>query len=215
MRLDAELLARTPSHLNALKDRELDLRGKLHLPSSPPPSFPTHLPSPSRSQDPVRTSSILTPTYAVADWVNTRRAIENLGVTRDALDSIDLTDNSITTLSNFPLLRRLQHLLLASNPIRIISPSLPTSLPNLRTLILTNCAVPKEGLGALGEVLGKCRKLETLSLKGCEVAQERYYKEWILFKCSKLRSLDYERVKEKVRPPSLAYVSELMVEWGE
>jgi hypothetical protein len=29
MRLDAELLARTPSYLNPLNDREIDLRGEL------------------------------------------------------------------------------------------------------------------------------------------------------------------------------------------
>ena len=64
----------------------------------------------------------------------------------------------------------------------------------------------------IGEVLGKCRKLETLSLKGNPVQEAQYYREWIVFNCKKLRSLDFERVKEKVRssvipspslPPSL------------
>lgn len=32
MRLDAELLARTPSYLNPLKDREIDLRGSFSAP---------------------------------------------------------------------------------------------------------------------------------------------------------------------------------------
>ncbi|KAK4701467.1 U2 small nuclear ribonucleoprotein A', partial [Phenoliferia sp. Uapishka_3] len=135
VRLDAELLARVPSVLNPLKDRELDLR-----------------------------------------------AIENLGVTRDALDALDLTDNSITSLSNFPLLRRLQHIYLSSNPLRVISPSVPTSLPNLRTLILTNTAIPKESLGQVGEVLGRCKRLEQLSLKGTPVSEEKYYREWIVWK---------------------------------
>lgn len=126
-------------------------------------------------------------------------AIENLGVTKDQLDSIDFTDNSITSVSNFPLLRRLSHLLLANNPVRTISATLATSLPNLRTLILTNGALPLDSLALLGEVLGKCRKLETLCCKGCPVVGAEYYKEWIVFKCKKLRSLDFERIKDKVR----------------
>ncbi|KAL8291833.1 hypothetical protein RQP46_002091 [Phenoliferia psychrophenolica] len=162
VRLDAELLARVPSQLNCLKDRELDLRGH---------KIP---------------------------------AIENLGVTRDSLDALDLTDNSITSLSNFPLLRRLAHVYLSSNPLRTISPSVPTSLPNLRTLVLTNCALPKESLGSVGEVLGRCKRLEQLSLKGCPVAEAQYYREWIVFKCKGLRSLDFDRIKDKDRAAAKA-----------
>ncbi|BGP22142.1 U2 small nuclear ribonucleoprotein A' [Rhodotorula toruloides] len=157
VRLDADLIARTPSVLSPLKDRELDLRGH---------KIP---------------------------------AIENLGVTKDQLDSLDLTDNAITSVSNFPLLRRLSQVLLANNPVRTVSPSIATSLPNLRTLILTNSAVPKDSLAVVGDALGKCRKLEMLSLKGAPVAQAEHYKDWIVFKCEKLRSLDFERVQLKDR----------------
>ncbi|CEQ39178.1 SPOSA6832_00712 [Sporobolomyces salmonicolor] len=157
VRLDADLLARTPSYLNPLHDRELDLRGH---------KIP---------------------------------AIENLGVTKDQLESLDLTDNAITSVSNFPLLRRLHQLLLANNPVRTVSPSVATSLPNLRTLILTNSSVPKDSLAVLGDVLGKCRKLEMLSLKGAPVEQAEHYKEWIVFRCKKLRSLDFDRIKQKDR----------------
>ncbi|KAK4052105.1 U2 snRNP complex subunit [Microbotryomycetes sp. JL201] len=160
MRLDAELLARSPSYLNPLKDRELDLRGH---------KIP---------------------------------AIENLGVTKDTIDCLDLTDNSVTSLSNFPLMRRLQHILISNNPVRTVSPTISTSLPNLRTLILTNAAVPRDALANLGDILGRCKKLETLSLKGTPVADAEHYRSWIIFKCKNLRSLDFERVKEKV-PPSL------------
>ncbi|KAM0787954.1 hypothetical protein ACM66B_006158 [Microbotryomycetes sp. NB124-2] len=157
MRLDAELLARSPSYLNPLKDRELDLRGH---------KIP---------------------------------AIENLGVTKDTIDCLDLTDNSVTSLSNFPLMRRLQHILISNNPVRTVSPTIATSLPNLRTIILTNSSVPKEALANLGDILGRCKKLETLSLKGTPVAEAEHYRSWIIFKCKALRSLDFERVKEKER----------------
>ncbi|GAA5996547.1 hypothetical protein JCM5350_002188 [Sporobolomyces pararoseus] len=157
VRLDADLIARTPSYLSPLHDRELDLRGH---------KIP---------------------------------AIENLGVTKDQLESIDLTDNAITSVSNFPLLRRLHQLLLSNNPVRTISPSIATSLPNLSTLVLTNSAVPKENLAILGDTLSKCKKLQHLSLKGSPVAQQEHYKEWIVFCCKKLTSLDFERIKQKDR----------------
>ncbi|GAA5832745.1 hypothetical protein JCM3766R1_007026 [Sporobolomyces carnicolor] len=157
VRLDADLIARTPSYLSPLKDRELDLRGH---------KIP---------------------------------AIENLGVTKDQLESLDLTDNAITSVSNFPLLRRLHQLLLANNPVRTISPSIATSLPNLATLVLTNSAVPKESLAIVGDTLAKCKKLQHLSLKGSPVAQAEHYKEWIVFSCKKLTSLDFDRIRQKDR----------------
>jgi len=45
-------------------------------------------------------------------------AIENLGVTKDQHDAIDFTDNSLVSLSNLPLLRRLHTLLLAKPNIK-------------------------------------------------------------------------------------------------
>ena len=154
--LDADLLARTPSYLSPLRDREIDLRGH---------KIP---------------------------------AIENLAVTRDQLDSIDLTDNQIHALANLPVLKRLSQLLLANNPVRTVSVNLATSLPNLRTLVLTNAAIPKDALAHTAVTLGRCRKLEHLSLKGCPVQHAQHYKDWIIFNCKKLRSLDFERVHLKV-----------------
>lgn len=156
--LDADLLARTPSYLSPLRDREIDLRGH---------KIP---------------------------------AIENLAVTRDQLDSIDLTDNQIHALANLPVLKRLSQLLLANNPVRTVSVNLATSLPNLRTLVLTNAAIPKDALAHTAVTLGRCRKLEHLSLKGCPVQHAQHYKDWIIFNCKKLRSLDFERVHLKVSP---------------
>ncbi|SCV72461.1 BQ2448_3998 [Microbotryum intermedium] len=157
MRLDADLIQRTPTYLNPLKDRELDLRGR------------------------------------------NIAAIENLGVTKDGIDSLDLTDNSITSLSNFPLLRRLQHVHISNNPIRTLSPSITTSLPNLRSLVIRNGSLPTEALASVGSVLSRCRKLEMLVLKGNPLEQAQYYKEWIVFSCKGLRSLDFERIKEQDR----------------
>ncbi|POY73506.1 hypothetical protein BMF94_3443 [Rhodotorula taiwanensis] len=157
VRLDADLLARTPSYLSPLKDRELDLRG-----------------------------------YQIP-------AIENLAVTKDQLDSIDLTDNQIHALANLPVLKRLHQLLLANNPVRTVSQHLGTSVPNLRTLVLTNAQIERDHLAQLAVTLARCRKLEHLSLKGCPVQQAPNYRAWIIFNCKRLRSLDYERVSLKER----------------
>jgi len=154
MKLTPELIAQSPSYINPLKDRQLDLRGH---------KIP---------------------------------AIENLGVTKDQHDTIDLTDNSITQLSNLPLSPRLRTLLLANNSIHSIHPAIATAAPNLRTLIFTNNAFAE--LGDL-EVLGKCRHLEYLSLLGCPVREKKWYRSWVIHVCKSLRVLDFERIKEKER----------------
>lgn len=102
-----------------------------------------------------------------------------------------------------PVLKRLSQLLLANNPVRTVSVNLATSLPNLRTLVLTNAAIPKDALAHTAVTLGRCRKLEHLSLKGCPVQHAQHYKDWIIFNCKTLRSLDFERVHLKVRGGTL------------
>lgn len=64
---------------------------------------------------------------------------------QDQHDTIDLTDNSLTTLSNLPLSPRLRSLILANNSIHAIHPSIQQSAPNLTTLILTNNAFAELG----------------------------------------------------------------------
>lgn len=53
-------------------------------------------------------------------------------------DAIDLADNDLSSLGNFPFFPRLRTLLLARNRINHIQPALATSLPNLTTLVLTS-----------------------------------------------------------------------------
>ena len=134
-------------------------------------------------------------------------AIENLGVLRDSIDALDLTDNAISSVSNFPLLRRLAHLVLSSNPIRTLSPTLATSLPNLRTLVIAHGALPATSLAHVGQVLGRCRRLEMLVLKGNPLESEKHYADWLVWNCKRLTSLDYSRIKDVVSPPSLASLS--------
>ncbi|KAI0322320.1 leucine-rich repeat-domain-containing protein [Amylostereum chailletii] len=123
-------------------------------------------------------------------------AIENLGVTRDQHDAIDLTDNSIVVLGNLPLLRRLRTLLLANNRISTISSSLHLSAPHLTTLVLTNNNVSEFGdLESLREV----RNLKHLSLLGNPVREKKWYREWIAWRLPGLRVLDFQRIRDKER----------------
>ncbi|KAG8892130.1 U2 snRNP complex subunit [Tulasnella sp. 417] len=159
MKLTPELIASSPSYINPLKDRELDLRGH---------KIPT---------------------------------IENLGVTRDQHDTIDLTDNSVSHLQNFPLLKRLSTLLVSNNRVAHISPTLSKSIPNLTSLCLTNNAVSE-----LGDLmpLGELKQLEFLSLLGNPVREKKYYREWVVFNCKSLRVLDYQRILDKERKSAKA-----------
>ncbi|TFK76792.1 L domain-like protein [Pluteus cervinus] len=123
-------------------------------------------------------------------------AIENLGITRDQHDAIDLTDNAIVTLGNLPLLKRLGTLLLANNRISGISPSIHVSVPNLSTLVLTNNNFTE--LGDL-EPLKELKKLEYLSLLGNPVREKKWYREWLAWRIPGLRVLDFQRIRDKER----------------
>ena len=65
-------------------------------------------------------------------------AIRNLGVTRDQFDAIDLSDNEVQVLGNFPRQTRLSCLQFNDNAIASVEgASMAAALPNLRRLILT------------------------------------------------------------------------------
>ncbi|KAF7784700.1 hypothetical protein Agabi119p4_865 [Agaricus bisporus var. burnettii] len=123
-------------------------------------------------------------------------AIENLGVTKDQHDAIDFTDNSIITLGNLPLLKRLRTLLLANNRISSISASLHLSAPNLTTLVLTNNALAE--MGDL-EPLKDARHLQYLSLLGNPVTEKKHYREWLAWRFPSVRVLDFQRIRDKER----------------
>ncbi|KAF9904342.1 U2 snRNP complex subunit [Lobosporangium transversale] len=123
-------------------------------------------------------------------------AIENLGVTKDLNDSLDLTDNDIRQLSNFPSLPRLKCLLLSNNRISKIDSNLSQYLPNLTIVVLTNNAITE--LSDLDGLAG-CKSLEVLSLLDNPVVKKKYYREWVIWKIPSIRVLDFEKVKKKER----------------
>ncbi|CAJ1375361.1 unnamed protein product, partial [Effrenium voratum] len=88
-------------------------------------------------------------------------AVENLGGTDDAYECLDLSDNDLIKLGNFPPLKRLRVLLLANNRISRIAPDCFDPLPQLVSLVLTGNKLEK--LVDL-EPITKLANLERLSL---------------------------------------------------
>lgn len=157
-RLTADLILRAPSFINPVKERQLDLRGKMIS------------------------------------------AIENLGATQDQYDTIDFSDNEIGKLENFPLLQRLQTILLNNNHIGKIATGLGESLPKLDTLILTNNRlVNLSDLDPLSDLI----TLKTLSLIDNVVTKKPYYRLYVIHKLPNLRLLDFKKIKEKERAESV------------
>ncbi|XP_030476632.1 U2 small nuclear ribonucleoprotein A' isoform X1 [Syzygium oleosum] len=154
VRLTADLIWKSPHFFNAIKERELDLRG------------------------------------------NKIAVIENLGATEDQFDTIDLSDNEIVKLENFPYLNRLGTLLINNNRITRINPNIGEFLPKLHTLVLTN-----NRLVNLVEIdpLTSLPRLQYLSLLDNNVTKKPNYRLYVIHKLKSLRVLDFRKVKSKER----------------
>lgn len=154
VRLTADLIWKSPHFFNAIKERELDLRG------------------------------------------NKIAVIENLGGTEDQFDTIDLSDNEIVKLENFPYLNRLGTLLINNNRITRVNPNIGEFLPKLHTLVLTN-----NRLANLVEIdpLASLPKLQFLSLLDNNITKKPNYRLYVIHKLKKLRLLDFKKVKQKER----------------
>ncbi|KAK4865653.1 hypothetical protein LT330_009086 [Penicillium expansum] len=121
--------------------------------------------------------------------------IENLGIAKDQ-DAIDFTDNDISSLGNFPHFPRLRTLLLARNRINHIQPALPTSVPNLTTLVLTDNNVSEladlDPLRTLG-------RLTHLCLLQNPVTRKENYRYWTIWRIPSVRFLDFQKVTDAER----------------
>eukprot|EP00474_Spongospora_subterranea_P009202 CRZ09660.1 hypothetical protein [Spongospora subterranea] len=128
-------------------------------------------------------------------------AIENLGSAEDQFDAIDLSDNDLIKLENFPVMKRLKSLLLNNNRIRRIARSLGRPLPNLETLIMTNNQMGRlEDLDALADLPG----IERLSLCKNPVTVLDNYRLYVIFLLPKLRHLDFQKVSMSERQKAAA-----------
>jgi U2 small nuclear ribonucleoprotein A' len=127
-------------------------------------------------------------------------SIENLGGTNDAYECIDLSDNDLIKLGNFPPLKRLRVLLLTNNRISRFAEDCFHPLPNILSITLTGNKLEK--LVDL-EPLTKLKTLERLSLLENPVTKVKHYRPFMINKCSKnLRILDFNRIKDKERKAS-------------
>ncbi len=115
---------------------------------------------------------------------------------QDEFETMDLSDNEIGVLENFPLLKRLGTLFVANNKIRLVKPGLGRVLPRLEVLVLTN-----NSLESLGDVaaLGELPQLCSLSLLHNPVTQHEAYRAFVVFKCKSLETLDFTKVTRKER----------------
>ncbi|RID57237.1 hypothetical protein BRARA_F00630 [Brassica rapa] len=162
VKLTADLIWNSPHFFNAVKERELELRG------------------------------------------NKIPVIENLGATEDQFDTIDLSDNEIVKLENFPLLNRLGTLIINNNRITRINPNIGEFLPKLHTLVLTN-----NRLVNLVEIdpLASIPKLQYLSLLDNNITKKPNYRLYVIHKIKSLRVLDFIKVKAKERAEAAALFS--------
>lgn len=152
--LTPKIVADAPRYLNAVKQREILLRG------------------------------------------HQATKIEHLAVTQDTVQCIDLSDNLIESLGNFPRLTRLQGLLVANNRVRTLDPQLGRKLPNLELISLSHNRV--DSLVELRALL-LLPKLVYFSLDHNPVSEHPYYRLYILWLAPQIRILDFERVKESER----------------
>lgn len=127
--------------------------------------------------------------------------IENLGATQDQYDTIDLSDNEIKKIDNFPELTRLRTLFFNNNRISKIAHDLDNSLPYLETLILTN-----NKFASLSDLdpLACLTRLRTLSLLENPVTLKPNYRLYIIHLLPELRLLDFKKIKQKEREEAKA-----------
>ena len=96
-------------------------------------------------------------------------AIEHLGATLDSFDSMDLSENRLSRLDNFPRLGRLSSLLVSSNLIESLdATNLHKNVPALKFLELGYNQI--SSLLELSNLGKACTKLEQLNLTGNPVA---------------------------------------------
>jgi len=123
-------------------------------------------------------------------------AIENLGATQDQFDTIDLSDNEIRKLENFPLLKRLKTLLLSNNLIFRIGDDLKDSLPNVHTIMLAN-----NSLLNLSDLkpFANLAALRRLVLSDNNVTKQPNYRLYVINLLPELLVLDFKKVKPAER----------------
>lgn len=125
--------------------------------------------------------------------------IENLGVTQDQFDVIDLSNNQIEVLEDFPVLKRCTTIFMHNNIVKTIGENFAECLPNLHTLMLSNNDI-KEFKDIMP--LRKCKNLLRLSLYLNPITTLPNYKLIMIKLIPSLRFLDFQRITKEERDKS-------------
>lgn len=121
--------------------------------------------------------------------------LENLGITRDKFEVIDLTDNELIELSNLPKLNNLKVLLVGNNNITgINNDNLPSNLPHLQTISFINNNINKF---SDIYILSKCKSLTNVTFIGNPITETTNYRSFIIWLIPTLKVLDFDKVKQK------------------
>merc|ERR1711879_295472 len=114
--------------------------------------------------------------------------LENLNYSRDNFDSINLSDNYIMRLMNFPIFKRLRSISINNNKIFAIDLILDIHIPNIEVLIITN-----NGIEYFEVVMAFffCKKLKYLSLSENPVFHSKKYPKNIISFCKHFIWLDF------------------------
>lgn len=183
MKLTADLISRARTYINPLKEREIELRGKWCIIRM----------GISLCFCPYKALFCLF--YGVVAG-HKIPMVESLGATKDCYDCIDLSDNEIQKLENFPLLKRLTMLLVNNNRVTKVDSDIGKSLPNLDTMVLTN-----NYIASLSEIdaLASFTKLTSLSLLHNPVTRRQHYRFYVVHKLPQLKELDFRKIKPEER----------------
>eukprot|EP00598_Pedospumella_elongata_P009006 CAMPEP_0184988028 /NCGR_PEP_ID=MMETSP1098-20130426/22743_1 /TAXON_ID=89044 /ORGANISM="Spumella elongata, Strain CCAP 955/1" /LENGTH=250 /DNA_ID=CAMNT_0027512681 /DNA_START=246 /DNA_END=998 /DNA_ORIENTATION=+ len=129
-------------------------------------------------------------------------AIENLATLQDQFDVIDFSDNDIKKLDNFPVMNRLNALLLHNNSVSRISPTLGANLPKLSAIMLTNNRITN-----ISEIVhvASATKLESLSLLDNPVTLKAHYRTFVIHRIPTLKWLDFRKVTQTEREESAKF----------
>lgn len=105
---------------------------------------------------------------------------------------MDLSDNEVKRLDNFPRMKRLKTILLSNNFVNRLGSQLGDQIPELESLVLTN-----NKIASLSEIdhLAGLHKLSYLSLVDNPVVRQQHYRAYVIHKLPNLKVLDFKKIK--------------------
>jgi U2 small nuclear ribonucleoprotein A' len=119
---------------------------------------------------------------------------------------LDISDNEIRKLNNFPAMRRLTTILANNNYISRIE-KLGESLTGITSLILTNNRIAN-----LSEIdnIATLNHLEHLSLIDNPVTLKSNYRLYVMHKIPSLKSLDFRKIQQKEKDAAKKYFKSVL-----